>query len=75
MLKTLTSSIIGLGVALLLVILIMTLVLVCVRKRYCSHHPVSSPTSPTPQHVVGREEKELGFRCQVYLYSIPSYLL
>nr|XP_019611622.1 PREDICTED: cadherin-related family member 2 [Rhinolophus sinicus]XP_019611623.1 PREDICTED: cadherin-related family member 2 [Rhinolophus sinicus]XP_019611624.1 PREDICTED: cadherin-related family member 2 [Rhinolophus sinicus] len=34
LLKMLTSSIIGLGVALLLVIVIMTMVLVCVRKSY-----------------------------------------
>lgn len=35
----LSSVIIGLGVALVLVIVIMTVVLVCTRKRYCSHHP------------------------------------
>lgn len=45
--KLLSSVIIGLGVALLLVIVIMTMALVCTRKRCCSHYPMS-PAQPLP---------------------------
>ncbi|KAG8513091.1 Cadherin-related family member 2 [Galemys pyrenaicus] len=41
LLQVLSSVIIGLGIALLLVIVIMAVSLMCVRKRYCSHTPVS----------------------------------
>lgn len=54
--KVLSSVIIGLGVALLLVIVIMTLALMCVRKRYRSHHPVSPPP-PLPPPPSCKEER------------------
>lgn len=60
--KLLSSVIIGLGVALLLVIVIMTVALVCTRKRYCSHHPfhLQPHLSHHLRHMVGRKSLGVG---------------
>lgn len=46
--KLLTSVIIGLGVAMVLVLVILITALVCVRKRYGSHFSLCPQLSPRP---------------------------
>lgn len=61
----LLTGVIGLAVVLLLVLVVMVLSIVCVRKRYCCHHPVS-PALPLPPSKTcragGRESLGLGIR-------------